>query len=155
MTRRPTDRDLDRLLAELPRETASAGFSRRVLDGLGRPAAPRTGRRLLVAAAVAAGTLAVGVWLVPRPAPEPTLAETRALQEEHRRLVEELESLKASLRESRAAPVLYLGGNESVDLVLDLGPVWQGEPAGDFRPAVYEGAEAPVIPGDRRTGDRR
>ena len=92
---------------------------------------------------------------MPRPAPEPALVETRALEEEHRQLMEELESLKASLRESQPAPVLYLGGNENVELVLDLGPVWQADPAADFRPAVYGGTGAPVVPGDRRTGDKR
>jgi len=49
--------------------------------------------------------------------------------------------------------VLYLGGNESLDLVLDLGPVWQGE--GGLRPAVYTAAERPVPATERRSGDRR
>ena len=69
--------------------------------------------------------------------------------------MQELESLKASLRDSQAAPVLYLGGNESVDLVLDLGPIWRDGTAGDFRPAVHGGAEPLVGTADRRTGDRR
>ncbi len=126
-----------------------------MLGGLDGPARAASGHRWLLTAAVTAAALALGLWLLPREAPEPRLAETRALQEEHRRLMEELESLKASLRDSRPAPVLYLGGNENVDLVLDLGPVWREQPAAGFRPAVYGGDEVPALATDRRTGDRR
>ena len=157
MTHRPTDRELDRMLADLPRETASPGFSRRVLDDLDAAGRRRAGRPwLLAAAAAAAAALVVGIWLVPQGDPPPVPAETLALQEEHRRLVEELAELKASLRQGRAAaPVLYLGGNENVDLVLDLGPVWAGETAADVRPAVYQGGERPRPAGAPRRGERR
>ena len=157
MSRRPDDRELDRLLANLPRETASPGFSRRVLEQLDAPARAR-GRRpwlAVVVAAAAAAILALGLWLLPRPAPEPSLVETRALREEHRQLMAELEALKASLRQSETAPVLYLGGNESVDLVLDLRPVWSGEAGLDARRAVYDAGQSPVAASDRRGGDRR
>ena len=154
MTHSPSDRDLDRLLAELPRQSASPGFAGRVLDGLEESAPRRIRHRsLLTAAAVLAAALAVAVWLLPQTAPERSLAETRALREEHRLLMEELESLKASIQESQTAPVLYLGGNEHLDLVLDLGPVWQGQPAAGTRPAVYGGSERPVVASERRTGD--
>lgn len=155
MNRRPSNQELDRLLAELPRESASPGFSGRVLTGLDAPARARTGLRWLLAAAGTAAALSAGLLLLPRATSEPPLAETRALQEEHRLLMEELESLKASLRASEAAPVLYLGGNEHLDLVLDLGPVWRSEPAGDVRPAVYGGAENLSVATDRRGGGNR
>ncbi|MFQ5349914.1 MAG: hypothetical protein ACE5EG_05670 [Thermoanaerobaculia bacterium] len=155
MTRPATDRELDRLLAELPRETASPDFSRRVLRDLDRTAGERTRHRGLLAAAAAAVALAVGILLLPRSTPHLPVAETRSLQEEHRLLMEELEVLKASLRDSQSAPVLYLGGNEHLDLVLDLGPVWQGELTAGIRPAVYSGAERPAPTGERRVGERR
>ena len=155
MTDRPTDRELDRLLAELPREPASSGFSRRVLASLDAPARPYGRRVRLLAAAATAAALAVGIWLVPRSAPEPPAAETLALEEEHRRLMQELETLKASLRQSQPPPVLYLGGDERLDLVLDLGPVWQAEPSVDVRPAAYGRAERPQTAGERRRGERR
>ena len=153
MSQHPSDRELDRLLAELPRESASPGFSRRVLADIDGPARPAAGRRWLMAAAATAVALAVGLWLLPRAPQSPSPAETRALQEEHQQLLRELDALKASLRQSQAAPVLYLGGNEHLDLVLDLGPVWQGE-AG-VRPAVYGAAERPLPAAERRRGDRR
>jgi hypothetical protein len=146
---------LDSLLAELPRETAPSGFSRRVLADLDRPAPRHTGYSWLLIAAATASALAVGLWLLPRATPQPPLAETRTLQQEHRLLMEELESLKASIRQSQSAPVLYLGGNEDLDLVLDLAPVWQGEPTAGIRPAVYGGAQRPVTATDRHLGDRR
>ena len=152
-----SDRELDRLLADLPRQAASAGFSRRVLDRLDAPPPRRRARRawLLAAAAAAASALAVGVWLAPRPAAEPPLAETRALQAQHRQLMEELTALKASLRDAPAAPVIYVGGNEQLDLVLDLGPVWRGEAQTGPRPAVYDGGDLAVPAGERPRGERR
>ena len=159
MSRPPSDRELDRLLAGLPRESASRGFTQRVLDGLDGPARLRrrgahAGRRWLLAAAATAAALALGVWLLPRPTTEPSLAETRALREEHRLLMQELEAVKASLRASQAAPVIYLGGNEQLDLVLDLGPVWQGEASPAVRPAVSAGGER-AVPASNGGGKRR
>lgn len=151
MTHHPSERELDRLLADLPRECASPGFSRRVLAGRAAATRPGIARGWLLAAAAAAA-LGIVLWLAPRPAPQPSLATTRALQEEHRLLVQELESLKASLRDSQEAPLLYLAGSEELDLVLDLDPVWR-QPAAGFRPAVHGDAPRPVTPGDRPRGD--
>lgn len=150
----PTDRELDRLLSELPRTAASPGFSRRVLADLDAAPRPRRGSRWLLALAGAAA-LAAGLWLIPRAAPrQQTLAESRALEQEHRLLVEELEALKASLHDSSEAPVLYLGGTEGLDVVLDLEPVWPGAAAG-ARPAVNRDAARPAAASDRHGGERR
>ena len=156
MTERPSQRELDRLLADLPRESASPAFSRRVLESLDAPRSSAAGRRRLLAAASVAAALVAAVLLLPRETPPPDLAETRELEEQHRLLMEELQELKASLRDSRAAaPLLYLGGNENVELVLDLGPVWRDEPVAGARPAVFGGAEPPVAADQRHRGERR
>lgn len=156
MSPAPSERELERLLAELPRVSASPGFSRRVLAELEAPAASpgRRGWRLAAAAGAAAIALAAGLWLLPRATPGPPLAETRALEQEHRLLMQELEALKASLRDDEPAPVLYLGGTEGLDLVLDLAPVWPGETT-RIRPAAARDAERPVAASHRGRGDRR
>lgn len=153
--RGPSDRELDRVLAELPRAVASPGFSRRVLGDLGDAAARRAGRAWLLAATAAAAALAAALWLWPHAAPPPAaLAEAGALEQEHRLLMEELEALKASLRDREAAPVLYLGGTEGLDLILDLGPVWEDGAAG-ARPAAYRDAARPLAAAEQQGGDRR
>lgn len=173
MSPAPSERELERLLSELPRVSASPGFSRRVLAELDAPAGPRRGRGWLLTAAAAAIALAVGLMLMPRARPQPPIgtqsaqtqsaqiqsaqvagAQTRALEREHRLLMEELEALKASLRDREPAPVLYLGGTEGLDLVLDLEPVWRGETAG-IRPAANRDTERPVAAVDRRRGEQR
>lgn len=154
MSRRPTDRELDRLLAKLPREAAPAGFSRRVLRGLesrraatARSTGPAAG--WWMAATAVAAALAAALWLLPRPAAEPSPAEARALREEHRLLMQELQALKTSLHDTQAAPIIYLGGNETLDLVLDLAPVWEDATTLGQRPAVLGGADRPVPASDR------
>lgn len=153
MTHRLSDRQLDRLLAGLPREPAPRGFSRRVLADVAVSPRRRQGRRWLLPAAVAAAALVAGLWLLPRAVPEAPKVTAGALEREHRLLMEELESLKASLRQDQVAPVLYLGGNESLDLVLDLEPVWRS--AGGARPATGGVATRPVVATDRSEGGRR
>lgn len=154
MSPRPTDRELDRLLSELPRAAAPPGFARRVLADLDATPRPHGGRRWLLAVAGAAA-LAAGLWLLPQAAPrQQTLAESQALEQEHRLLVEELEALKASLRDGVEAPVLYLGGTEGLDVVLDLQPVWHGA-AGGARPAAYGDPAQPAAASNRHGGTRR
>lgn len=154
--KRPSERQLDRLLARLPRTAAPPDLSRRVLASLDAAVArPSATHGWLLAAAAAAVALTVGLWLQPRSDPQPAAAETRALREEHRQLMEELESLKASLRDTESAPVLYLGGNEQFDLVLDLAPVWRDASDGGIRPAFLEAGGRPQAAADRRTGDGR
>ena len=124
------------LLRELPPEHARAGFTARVLDALEPLDAPRrTSPRwsfrtpalatpaivTLAAVALSAGALMVrwGGAREHRAAVQArqTLQELRA---EHGRLEQEL-------REISAPPVVYLGGDEQVDYVLDLGKVRNAE----------------------------
>jgi hypothetical protein len=106
---RGLNRDLNRILRELPREQAREGFTARVLARLDRDVQPAAWRRPRL---VFAGVL-----------------QYRADQrhEEARRLLQELRSEHASLKHEleslSAPPVVYVGGNEKVDLVVDLSRV--------------------------------
>jgi anti-sigma factor RsiW len=124
------DHRLGSLLRELPREQARPGFTARVLERL--DAAPRTTPRWSFRLALAAATLAaiaIPAGVLTRKHQETGQAR-QALQElraEHGRLEQEL-------REISAPPVVYLGGDENVDLVLDLGKVRNAEAVA---PAAY------------------
>lgn len=132
------DHRLGDLLRELPREQARPGFTARVLESLDSPARARRPQRpfrLALAGATAAAiltTVSAGV-LMDRRAESIRAAEARRmLQEiraEHGRLEQEVQELSQP-------PVVYIGGNEDVDLVLDLGNVSGSEGA---TPAAYHG----------------
>ena len=137
------DERLTQALQELPRERASHGFTGRVLARLDEPekrplmlGLPRLSLASVGAIAAAVLLLAVGLgarqWTAPAGSGDEA-AEARALLEEiraeHERLERELTELEAA-----GAPVLYLGGDERVDLVLDLGRVPE-RPAGRVQPA--------------------
>lgn len=119
------DHDLDRslaLLSELPDERARPGFTGRVLARLDeRPATPvwRRPRLVFATAALLAVTATAGVVQV--------RAEREADRAEARRVLKELRSehddLKHELESLSTPPVVYVGGNEQVDLVVDLSRV--------------------------------
>ncbi|HEV2856671.1 MAG TPA: hypothetical protein VHC97_28040 [Thermoanaerobaculia bacterium] len=132
------DHRLGDLLRELPREQARPGFTARVLEALdspGRARRPRRTFRLALAGAAAAAVLTAVSFgiLMDRRAESIEAAQARqALQEiraEHGRLEQEVHELSQP-------PVVYIGGNEDVDLVLDLGKVRETEGAA---PAAYHG----------------
>lgn len=117
------DHGLDRgleILSELPREQAREGFTARVLARLDREDRPAVWMRprLVFATAVLVTVMASAGVLQYR-------AGQR--QEEARRLLRELrsehESLKQEFESLSAPPVVYVGGNEQVDLVVDLSRV--------------------------------
>jgi hypothetical protein len=131
------DDRLTELLCELPREQARPGFTARVLERL--DADPRSASRWsfrLALATAAAGLAAVAIsagvltdWRARGREGRQAQAQ-QALQEiraEHGRLEQEL-------REMTESPVVYLGGDENVDLVLDLGKVRNAEAVA---PAAY------------------
>ena len=116
------DHSVGKLLREIPRETARTGFTTRVLARLddSAPERPREARRprlAFAAAAVLALVVSAGLFRYEQSRDAARAAEARqALQEiraEHQRLEQELRALSEP-------PVVYLGGNERVDLVLDL-----------------------------------
>ncbi len=119
------DHDLGRLLRELPREQPRAGFTARVLTSLDARPEPRTWRawrqpRLVLAtAALVAAMASAGILVRADRHEELRKAEARKilqeLRSEHKLLERELQSL--------SEPVIYVGGNEDVDLVVDLSRV--------------------------------
>lgn len=150
---------LERALRELPRMEAPPGFTETVvarLDcGVGRQAARDRRRQPALAWTLASVAVVLGlaaVILVPRldPLPGdrtagadaagPAIAERAGrLREEHRRLREELEALRALVDEN--PPLLYLGGDERVDLVFDFLPAADARGSGQARPALASSAE--------------
>jgi hypothetical protein len=120
------DHGVGPLLRELPRERAREGFAARVLARLDAPE-PKPWRhslryRLVFAtAALAAVVASAGLFQVHAGRQEALRAA------EARRMVRELrsehDSLKQELQSLSQPPVVYLGGDEEVDLVVDLSRV--------------------------------
>lgn len=131
-----TDEALQQLLQGLPREQASQDFKAGVLARIESDRQPEpsrllefrpAGRRLPVWSGVlvaAAALLLCGLGLR-------EWQHQREIEESMRRIAElrgqyqELASELASLRQEAASsrPVVYMGGNRQVDLVLDLGRI--------------------------------
>jgi hypothetical protein len=109
-------------LRSLPAAVPSATFTMRVLARLDRPRRPR--RRPLpawVAAALTVAVLVGGLWGVAAGREAWQRQQRRAaLRAESEALARELAALHAEAKKQKPAPVLYLGGNEQVDVVLDL-----------------------------------
>jgi hypothetical protein len=126
------------LLRDLPREPARPGFTARVMTRLNSPERPERRSALIPrfawSAALAILLVIVTAILVNarRDVAATAQAQQRALAEiraEHGRLEREV-------RELSQPSVVYLGGNEDVDLVLDLGRTGGTEGA---KPAAYHG----------------
>ncbi len=117
-----SDERLSAALRSLPRERAGTGFTREVLvrlDRRPRRRAPTRWRLAAAAAAVAVLALSFGLreW---RHAEEQraTVARLERLLAEKQALETELAALRRLTDEAR--PLVYVGGNERVDLVVDL-----------------------------------
>lgn len=122
MSNPDTPDPLDELLQGLPRVQASDGFTGRVLAGL----AGRTRRAPWPGAvgwAVAAALLLVALLVGGLQVEQQHAADERAtraaeLRSEHESLQQDLARLRSLAEEER--PVMYLGGTDQIDLVLDL-----------------------------------
>ncbi len=166
MSREP----LRQALRSLPRERAGADFTPRLLARLAaecRAASPPSalrGPRWRTAAAVVAlaGLLAAGGVTLSRIASRPEAAGDRAapaapaperaarrarrerIEAERARLATELAELKRMA--GAGEPVIYLGGDDRVDLVVDVGRLARrrrsGE-AGRMEPAAYRRPQGP------------
>jgi hypothetical protein len=144
------DQPLGRLLRELPRERAGDCFTARVLSGIDDPGRRPTRRPAWALAT--AGVLALLVFgvLVDRwpvgKRPDSEAGEARQalaeIRDEHERLARELERLQ-SLREGQgtapeiAPEVIYIGGNDRMDLVLDLGRMPEGTLPASYGPETF------------------
>ena len=125
MTHR-SEEQLQRALQNLQGVQASPGFTNRVLEGLTRRKARHRLRNQLTISAATATVLVLIVSAIVvdqsgGTTREELALEARKLRQEHAQLRSDLDDLSASARD--AAPVLYLGGDDDFDLVLDLAPI--------------------------------
>lgn len=145
------DDRLKSLLKSLPRQEASPGFTRRVLERLdgggARGAAGVAGwssLRWAMAGAFAVVAAFVAGWAIfvaqPTVAPNGNAETRRAdLRAEHEELMRELESLRREA--STTSPMVYLGGTDQLDVVIDLGRKSRSSRQGvnnGARPASYQ-----------------
>ena len=135
MARRPTDDELREMLQSLPRPEPPTGFAEGVMARVRAEERRRRLRPWLLAAAaalVASGWMVRSAWFgtpsegdAPRVAGTPVAAdpdvqEFEEIVEEYRRLAEEIEVMRRLGGDSVEAPMLRIGGNEDLDLFLDL-----------------------------------
>jgi len=123
---------LDRLLRSLPRERASDDFRDRVLRAARVEAASRRSQppwlarglapALAAAALLLALGLSLGLYMVERTRRAELRREIAELRREHQRLDAEVDQLRQEARTVGATGrrVIYLGGDDTVDYVLDL-----------------------------------
>lgn len=141
MSNSNTPDPLDELLQALPRVRASDGFTGRVLAGLERR--PRRATRAGAVGWAAAATLLLVALIVGglRVEHQQTIDERAGraaqLRSEHESLRRDLARLKSQAEQER--PVVYLGGTDQIDLVLDLTSVERPVPL------------TPVLPIDQRS----
>lgn len=117
------DHSVGPLLRELPRERAREGFTARVMARLDAPEPkPWLQPRLFFATAALAAVVASAAILQVHAGRQEALrtAEARKMLRELR---SEHASLKQELQTLTQPPVVYLGGDEEVDLVVDLSRV--------------------------------
>jgi hypothetical protein len=137
-------RQVAELLRELPQEHARPGFTACVLEQL--DAEPRNVTRwsfrfakampaimvaALLAVAISAGALIE--WQGRARNHQRAVQALRELRAEHGRLEAELHAISATSE----PPVVYLGSDETVDYVLDLGKVPDAKVVTSARPAAY------------------
>lgn len=134
----PRSRQIIDLLRELPQEHARPGFTARVLEQLDAKPRPVVHRSFRLAPALAAITvLAIAISAG-------ALIEWRGGARKHQEAVQALKELRAEhgrleaeLHEMSEPPVVYLGSDEKVDYVLDLGKVRNAEVVTSATPTVY------------------
>lgn len=143
MSGRPTDDELREMLRTLPRPEPPSGFADGVMTRVRAEERRRRFRPWLLAAAaaalVASGLLVRSVWdgtgteeplVAEAPAPaepvvggtpaDPDVQEFEEIVREYRLLAEELDAMRRLGGDSVEGPILRIGGDEEVDLFLDL-----------------------------------
>ncbi|MGA7616654.1 MAG: hypothetical protein WBX15_15885 [Thermoanaerobaculia bacterium] len=108
---------LTELLRQLPREKTDGSFVAELMERLGSGHPPRRSMRRLVTAVVSSVLIfgSASGWLLHRHHEEQRLSRLRAEEAAIRLQIDELRRLT-----EQRDPVVYLGGYENVDLVLDL-----------------------------------
>ena len=137
----PRSRQIIDLLGALPQEHARPGFTANVLEQLDAkphritrwsfrlaPAMAATAAAALLAVAISAGALIE--WQGKARQHREAVQALRELRAEHGRL-------EAELEEMSEPPVVYLGGDEKADYVLDLGKVRGAEVVTSATPTAY------------------
>jgi pimeloyl-ACP methyl ester carboxylesterase len=126
-------------LRDLPRAVPEGDFTDRVLVASGDaprarrlvPAATRWAAVAALAAFAVAGSLTLPALQDEHGAQRRRQARHEAFEAERQRLAAELEEIRRlAATAPDPSPVLYLGGDEDVDLVLDLGRLAERRPAG-------------------------
>lgn len=117
------DEALLRELKTMQSVGASEGFTGRVVAALKHRRRRRYRRRQLALGAAAILLLTVLFAPLARERstsedPDALASEADSLRQEYKKIQAELEALEA--RAEREAPIIYLGGDDDVDLVLDL-----------------------------------
>jgi hypothetical protein len=138
------DERLDELLRTLPREKASDDLTRRILEKLDQEEVrPTRARKLVFGFGLAAlglvAALSVFLWLSERARKKEIREQIATLQTEHKLLQARLQEMKRARPER---PVVYLGGDDQVDYVLDLRNYLRAQVEGDSQykiPLRYTG----------------
>jgi uncharacterized protein YaeQ len=135
------DRRMDELLRTLPKERAREDFTSGLIQRLDSGAPPRQRMRFALAMAAAAVLLAaasIGVWWWQQSDKEELKEQIAQLRVEHQALTQELSQMRRQSTSIR--PVLYLGGDERMDYVLDLNKLVRRRQAGSHEvPIKYTG----------------
>ena len=135
------DEELQRALASLPRQEVSADFTAVVLGRISeRPSARRRTWHLATAAAILLALLVGGREAWYRRERQQEVERFVALQAEYVALQAEVRRLR-SLTES-ARPVVVLGGDSEVDLMVDLSRLSTVQLAGGPGPRAREGGSS-------------
>lgn len=117
------DHSVGPLLRELLREHAREGFTARVLARLDAPEPKPWLQPRLVFAAAALGAVMASAGILQVHAGRQEALRTAEARKVLRELRSEHDSLKQELQTLSQPPVVYLGGDEEVDLVVDLSRV--------------------------------
>ena len=127
---------IDDLLRTLPRERAGEDFTYRMMERLdGETPTKRRGRLALgiAVAAVLVAVVSTGVLLWQQAEKAELREEIAVLRAEHQALSRELQLVM----DSGVRPVVYLGGDDRTDYVLDMNKLMHEKPI--VTPARYTG----------------
>ena len=138
-----TDRDLAKRIRELPREKARPDFTQRVMSRLDEDAPSRAEgwswkpTVAIAAAALVFALIPFAAWQLDKGSvPSRDAADLQALRAEYSQLQDALQELTQGVGTGGGEQVVYLGGDDTLDVVFDPSPVGtQMQPASFTVPA--------------------